>query len=65
MTRQDQEQAIARDLELCDMIAAFGDRSSKRKANAHRKVCMAQIKAWNAEDGIDLSDAELLAELLA
>lgn len=65
MTRQAQEQAIAKDLELCDLIAAIGTRASKRKATAHRKACMAQIKAWNTEDGFNLSDAELLAELTA
>jgi len=65
MTRQAQEQAIAKDLELCDLIAAIGTRASKRKAAAHRKACMAQIKAWNVEDGLNLSDDELMAELMA
>jgi len=63
MARQAQEQAIAKDLDLCDLIAAIGTSASKRKAAAHRKACMAQIKAWNAEDGLNLSHDELLAEL--
>jgi hypothetical protein len=66
MTRQAQEQAIAKDLELCDMIMALGTKSAKAKARKHRKACFAQIKAWNVENGLDgLSDDELLKELLA
>ena len=48
------------------MIEFAGDRSAKRAAKAQRKAINAQIKAWNKEDGIaDLSDADLLAELMA
>lgn len=66
MTRQQQEQQIASDLNLIAMIEFAGDRSAKRAAKAQRKAINAQIKAWNKEDGIaDLSDADLLAELMA
>ena len=66
MTRQQQEQQIASDLNLIAMIEFAGDRSAKRAAKAQHKVIMAQIKAWNEEDGLyDLSDDELLAELMA
>jgi hypothetical protein len=65
MDRTAQEQAIAADLNLCDLISAIGSKSAKRKASAHRKACMAQIKAWNVADGINLSDDELMAELMA
>jgi len=65
MDRHNQEQAIAADLALCDMIEAFGTPANKRKARAQRKACMAQIAAWNAADGQVLSDDELLAELAA
>ena len=65
MTRHEQEQAIAADLALCDMVQAFGTRANKRKATAHRKACMAQIAAWNAEDALNMTDDELMAELMA
>ena len=66
MTRQEQEQAIGRDLELCDLIDALGDRKAKAKARKHRKAITAQIKTWNKEDGLDkMTTDELLAELLA
>jgi hypothetical protein len=60
------EQAIATDLDLCDMILAFGTRAAKRKARSHRKACFAEIKRLNAADGFDkLSDDELFAALNA
>ena len=65
MTRHEQEQAIAKDLDLCDLIDALGTKSAKRKAKAQRAACYAQIKAWNDEDGQPwASDDELLAELM-
>jgi hypothetical protein len=64
MDRRETESAIARDLDLCDLIEGVGTNAAKRKARAHRKACLAQVKAWNAEDGlVAMSDAELLAEL--
>lgn len=65
MTRQEQEQAIAKDLALCDLIDAIGKPSAKRKARAHRKACMNQIKVWNMQDGPALSIDDLFAELSA
>jgi len=59
------EQQIAADLDLCDMIAAFGNANAKRKARAHRKACFAAIKEMNKADGLsELTDDEILAELL-
>jgi hypothetical protein len=59
------EQQIAADLDLCDMIEVFGNRTAKRKARAHRKACFAAIAEMNRVDGFgELSDDELLAELL-
>ena len=66
ISRHENEQAIGRDLALCDMVLAFGSASSKRKARAHRKACLDQIHQWNIEDGSsEMSDDELLAELTA
>lgn len=60
------EQAIAADLDLCDMILAFGTPAAKRKARAHRKACFAEIKRMNAEAGTDqMSVDELFAALQA
>jgi hypothetical protein len=59
------EQQIAADLDLCDMIQAFGTRTAKRKARAHRKACFSAIAEMNRASGFsELSDDELLAELL-
>lgn len=63
MTRQEQEQAIGKDLALCDLIDAIGKPSAKRKAKAHRKACIDQIKAWNIEESNTLSIDDLFAEL--
>jgi len=64
MTRHDDEQAIAADLAACDLIDAYGTAASKRQSRKHRAACMAQIRAWNAEDGLaDMSAADLAAEL--
>lgn len=59
------EQAIARDLDLCDLGEAFTRGKTRTQFRRHRKACMAAIKAANKADGLDdLSDDELLAELL-
>lgn len=56
--------AIAADLDLCDLVDAFGSRSAKAKARKQRRVIFAAIRAQNVADGIaDMSDDELLAEL--
>jgi len=65
MARHQQEQQIASDLNLIAMIEFAGDRNAKRAAKAQRKAIQAQIKAWNAEDGLaDMSDEEILRELM-
>lgn len=66
ISRHENEQAIGRDLALCDMVLAFGSASSKRRARAHRKACLDQIHQWNIEDEMaDIPDDELLAALTA
>ena len=66
MTRQAAEQQIASDLSLIDMIEAFGAAPAKRAARKQRKAIMAQIKAWNVEDGLaDISADDLIRELIA
>lgn len=58
--------AIARDLEKCDLLEAFGSKKDKAKARKHRKICMKAIKEANIQDGLDKMTAEeLLAELTA
>ena len=60
------EQAIAHDLTACELGMALTRGATRRKYAAHRKACMAQIAAWNREDGTDnMSDDELLAALAA
>lgn len=66
MNRQAAEQQIAADLGLIDMIEAFGATSAKRAARKQRKAIMAQVKAWNEEDGLaDMSADDLMRELMA
>ena len=58
--------AIAADLDLCDLVDAFGSRAAKNKARKQRRVIFAAIHAQNVADGIaDMSDDELLAALAA
>ena len=65
MSRQAAEQQIAADLGLIDMIEAFGAAPAKRAARKQRKAIMAQIKAWNEEDGLaDISTDDLMHELM-
>ena len=46
---------IGKDLELCDLIEAFGTPANTRKARKHRAAIMAHIRAENKADGpIDL-----------
>ena len=66
MPRHQDEQQIARDLELCDLVSAIGTKSARAKARKHRRSCMDQIRQWNKEDGLDnMTDDEILADLLA
>jgi hypothetical protein len=43
--------AIGEDLELCDLIEAFGTPANKRKAQKHRAAIMAHISEQNELDG--------------
>lgn len=64
--RHQDEQAIAKDLELCDLVAAIGSKAAKRQAKAQRKACFAQVRQWNTDDGVQgMTDEQLLAELLS
>jgi hypothetical protein len=54
-TAQTDWTGIGQDLELCDLIEAFGTPANKRKARKHRAAIMAHIRAENERDGpIDL-----------
>lgn len=58
--------AIAKDLDTCDLMMAIGNAKSRKMANAHRKACMVAIHAENVADGsADMTDDELLAALAA
>ena len=60
------EQAIAHDLDLCDVGMALTKGARRRGYAAHRKTCFAAIREMNRAEGLDkISDDELLAELLA
>ena len=66
MSRHADEQAIAHDLAAIDTALYFAKGAARRPLLAHKRHCMAQIKAWNREDQIDnMSIDELLAELAA
>ena len=59
-------QAIAKDLDLCDLGAALTKGKARAKFLAHRKACFDAIAAENKKDGFDsMSDDELLASLAA
>jgi hypothetical protein len=49
--------AIGEDLELCDLIEAFGTPANKRKARKHKAAIMAHIRRENEREGaIDLDE---------
>ena len=59
------ENAIAADLERCEVMLAIGSKSMKKAARTHREKCFEAIKAANLADGFDTgqTDEELLADL--
>jgi len=58
------EQAIAADLDLCDLGIALTKGAARRKFIKHRKACFAEIQRQNKADGLDkMTDAEILAAL--
>lgn len=60
------EQAIATDLELCDLGIALTKGKLRRQYINHRKECFKALDELSKSDGFDkMSDDELLAELLA
>lgn len=62
--RSQQEQAIAADLNACDLGLLMTKGKVRRQYVAHRKACIAAIKQMNQDDGLaGMSDAELLAAL--
>lgn len=64
MDREATFQAIAADLELCEIGIALTKGATRRKYIAHRKACIEEIKRLNREDGLDeMSIEETLAEL--
>lgn len=64
MTRHDIEQAIARDLELCDLGMALTRGRLRRRYVKQRAACYAALHEMNVADGTaDMSDDELLAAL--
>ena len=66
MSRHAAEQAIAHDLDVIATALYWAKGAARRPLLAHKRHCMAQIKAWNREDQIDgMSVDELLAELAA
>jgi hypothetical protein len=65
-SRFETEQAIAADLNAIDTALFFAKGAQRRPLLAHKKACLAQIKAWNKEDGLDkLSSDEILEQLAA
>ena len=59
------ENAIAADLERCDVMIAIGSKSMKKAARTHREKCFEAIRAANRADGLDngQTDEGLLTEL--
>ena len=59
------ENAIAADLERCDVMLAIGSKAMKKAARTHREKCFEAIRAANREDGLDngQTDEGLLTEL--
>ena len=64
MTRHEQEQAIAHDLDICEL--GMANSKGKLRAQYARQFisCMDQIREWNKEDGLGQADLdELFAKL--
>ena len=59
------ENAIAADLDRCDVMLAIGSKAMKKAARTHREKCFEAIRAANRADGLDngQTDEGLLAEL--
>ena len=59
------ENAIAADLERCDVMLAIGSKAMKKAARTHREKCFEAIRDANRADGLDngQTDEGLLTEL--
>lgn len=58
------EDAIAADLDLCDLGIALTKGATRRKFIKHRKACIEEIKRMNKEDGLaELTIDEIFAAL--
>ena len=65
MATQEQLNALALDLDACDLGIALTKGKLKARYIAHRKACLDELARLNKEDGIDgdMTDDELLAAL--
>ena len=59
------ENAIAADLDRCDVMLAIGSKAMKKAARTHREKCFEAIRAANRADGLDNGqrDEGVLTEL--
>ena len=65
LTRRE-EQAIARDLHLCDVLDIIGSKAAKRRAKAQRRAIFDALSAdtaRNAPETAAMDDETLLREL--
>ena len=65
MTRDEELQALARDLEKCDFGLAVTKGKLRKRYAAQRAACMARINELDPVERCGLSVAELLRELQA
>ncbi len=55
--------AIAKDLELCDLGIALTKGKRRKRFESHRKECMKRIRQENLADGLDMSADDIFLEL--
>ena len=65
MTRDDELNAIAHDLALCDLGLAVTKGALRKRYVAQRAACMARIQEMDPIRPDDVTDAALLADLLS
>ncbi len=64
MTRDETFEAIAADLDLCDIGMALTKGAARRKFVKHRKACIAEIARLNKEDGLaDMTIDEIMKDM--
>jgi hypothetical protein len=64
MTRNEELNALARDLAMCDLGLAMTKGKLRKRYAAHRAACMARINELDPV-GFGMTDEELLRELQA